>query len=556
MKRSISDLTDKVFDVLVIGGGIQGACIAWDAVLRGLSVALVERGDFGQETSANSLKTVHGGLRYLQDVDLQVVRGMIRERMTFLRIAPHLVHPLTCLTPTYDKLMRSSLVMKVALTMNDLIGHDRNRLDDPEKFLPNGKLISRAECLHILPGLPDKGVTGAAVWYDAQMYNSERLTLAFILSAARKGAVVCNYAEVVNLTSEFNKITGANVRDVLTKDEFRIQAKVVVNAAGVWMDQVNASLEQNLGAPKFNQSLAMNIIIPGLINEYAAGLRSWPTSFRGNDWEHSSHMLFVSPWRGVSLVGTFHSFNTEKPDSFKVDEQTLQSMLDEANSAYPDAKLDVDTIQFVHHGFLPAKNNPSQEEVKLVRQGQIYDHLQEAGISGLISVMGVKYTSAREVAQNAVDRVYKHLGSEPASGKSNATRLLGGMIDRFDDYLFEIKQKDGQVFSPALIEDLVRSYGSEYPMIREFILTTVPDEPLDLESTQVIDALVRYAVTHEMAHKLSDFLLRRTGIGSAKKPSQLTIHTAASAMQRELGWSDQVLQNEIHELENRYPNFQ
>lgn len=555
MKRSISDLTDSEFDVLVIGGGIQGACIAWDAVLRGLSVALVERGDFGQEASANSLKTVHGGLRYLQDVDLQVVRGMIRERMTFLRIAPHLVHPLPCLTPTYHKLMKSSLIMNVALTMNDLIGYDRNNLEDPEKFLSNGKLISRTECLQILPGLPDVGITGGAVWYDAQMYNSERLTLAFILSAARKGAVVCNYAEVLYLTRESNKIIGACVQDVLTDNEFRVKAKIVVNAAGVWMDGINASLDQNPGTSKFNQSLAMNIIVPEIIQGYAAGLRSWLVKDQGNDDKHRSRMLFVSPWRGFSMAGTFHTFYNEKPDSFEVNEQALQEMLDEVNSAYPDAKLELNKIQFIHHGFLPAKNNSNGKEVKLVRQGQIYDHLQEAGISGLISVMGVKYTSAREVAQKAVDRIFKHFGGEPSKCKSNSTRLLGGMIDRFDDYLSEINQHDGQYFSPALLDDLVRSYGSEYPMIREQILTRVPTEPLTIESKQVIEALVHYAVTHEMALKLSDFLLRRTGIGSVKRPSQSIIQTAALAMKRELGWSVQKLQIEIAELENRYPKL-
>jgi glycerol-3-phosphate dehydrogenase len=381
------------------------------------------------------------------------------------------------------------------------------------------------------------------------------LTLAFILSAARKGAVVCNYAEALYLTKESNKITGACVKDVLTNNEFRVQSKIVINAAGVWMDGINATLDQYPSKPKFNQSLAMNIIVPEVIQSYAAGLRSWLGKGPWNDGKHHSRMLFVSPWRGFSMAGTFHSFYSEKPDSFEVSEQTLQEMLDEVNSAYPTAKLDLNKIQFIHHGFLPAKINSNGEEVKLVRQGQVYDHLKEAGISGLISVMGVKYTSAREVAQKAVHRIYKHFGSEPPSCKSNSTRLLGGMIDRFDEYLSEIKQQDGQFFSPALIDDLVRSYGSEYPMIRELIMTTVPEEPLDLESTQVINALVHYSVSQEMAHKLSDFLLRRTGIGSAKKPSQSIIHTAATAMQRELGWSDQVLKYEIDELDARYPNF-
>ena len=134
MKRNPQEFADNIFDVLVIGGGIYGACIVWDAALRGLSVGLIERNDFGQETSANSLKTVHGGLRYLQDADLNLVRRMIRERSSYLRIAPHLVHPLACLTPTYSSLMKSKMVMGVALKINDLAGYDRNREAHPEKI--------------------------------------------------------------------------------------------------------------------------------------------------------------------------------------------------------------------------------------------------------------------------------------------------------------------------------------------------------------------------------------------------------------------------------------
>src|SRR5262245_17839288 len=141
MKRDLERLANQIFDVLVIGGGIHGAIAAWDAALRGLSVALIERGDFGSATSQNSLKIIHGGLRYLQDGNLARIRTMARERATWMKIAPHLVHPLTCLTPTRQKLSRSRLALGVALSANDLLSFDRNHLHDLEKQIPGGKMI-------------------------------------------------------------------------------------------------------------------------------------------------------------------------------------------------------------------------------------------------------------------------------------------------------------------------------------------------------------------------------------------------------------------------------
>ncbi|MCB0107865.1 MAG: FAD-dependent oxidoreductase, partial [Caldilineaceae bacterium] len=182
MQRDVTALTDHRFDLLIVGGGIYGAWVAWDAALRGLQVALIDQGDFGHATSANSLKTVHGGLRYLQDGDFGLVRLMIQERATLLRVAPHLVHPLPCVMPTYARFMRSRWVMGAALTLNNLLSLDHNQLPDPQKRLPLGRLLSRADCLALLPGVADAGITGGACWYDAQMYNSERLTLAVVRS--------------------------------------------------------------------------------------------------------------------------------------------------------------------------------------------------------------------------------------------------------------------------------------------------------------------------------------------------------------------------------------
>jgi glycerol-3-phosphate dehydrogenase len=555
MKRNPEQLASNTFDMIVIGGGIYGACIVWDAALRGLSVALIERNDFGQETSANSLKTVHGGLRYLQDADINLVRRMIYERSTYLRIAPHLVHPLACLTPTYSQLMKGKLVMGAALKLNDLAGFDRNRGSHPEKIIQSSHLVSRQDCLKVLPELPDENVTGGAIWYDAQIYDTERLTLSFIRSAATRGALVCNYLEAVGLLKQGNQVSGVKARDTLSGDDFDIRARVVVNAAGPWVDQILWDATPQSSDKKFNQSLAMNFITRKVFNDYAVGLPSWQDrNYVSNGDEKESHMLFVSPWRGKSLVGTFHSHFHGEPDQFELTEELIEGMLTEANSAYPSAELTREDISFIHHGFLPEELNSEDAEVKLVRKGRVYDHRNEDGIQGLISVIGVKYTTARHLAERAVNLAYDYLGSEPPDSKTDSTQIHGGQVNNFSDYLIQTIKEDSSELNPGLIDHLVRSYGSDYHRVRDLIDDEGENRGLDLSSPQVLKAMISIAVQDEMAIKLSDVIFRRTGIGSTEKPAGNSLEQCAEFMAGELGWSETEKENELDEVRTIYDN--
>ena len=552
MRRNPQQLAGKTYDVLVIGGGIYGACIVWDAALRGLSAGLIDRGDFGQETSANSLKTVHGGLRYLQDADLNLVRRMIYERSTYLRIAPHLVHPLACLTPTYSRLTKSKLVMGVALKLNDLAGYDRNYAAPPEKIIQSSRLVSRQDCINTLPDLPAESVTGGAIWYDAQIYDTERLTLSFIKSAARRGAEVCNYVEAVGLLKQGNRVTGVKARDIPTGDGFDIRARVVVNAAGPWLDNILRDAKAEAKDKKFHHSLAMNFITRRIIDDYAVGLPSWQdgSNVANNDGK-VSHMLFVSPWRGRSLIGTFHSHFDGEPNRFELTEGIVDEMLAEANSAYPGADLKRDDISFIHHGFLP--ENPSNDaEVRLVRKSRLYDHRKEDDIQGLISVMGVKYTTARHMAEKAVDLVFEHLGSEPPSSATDVTPLDGGQIEDFSAHLQQSLESDSSKLLPGLIDHLVRSYGTDYQRIKGLIGTDGEERPLDLSSAKVLKAMIAFAVQEEMALRLTDIIFRRTGLGSIEKPAESTLEQCAEFMAEESGWDEHRLMQEIDGVKDVY----
>jgi len=554
LQRNTAQLANKIYDLLVIGGGIHGACIAWDATLRGLSVALVEKGDFGQATSANSLKIIHGGLRYLQDGNLKLMRTMIRERTTWMRIAPHLVHPLPCLMPTTKKPTRNRPLLAAALTLTDAIGYDRNRLADPQKHLPQSRTLSRAECLHRLPGLPAESVTGGALWYDAQMYNSERLLLSFVQSAANAGAQVANYVRVTNLIYHRQTVRGVTATDELSGQSFDIRARLVINSSGAWVDSILGSLNGQTPSPQFHLSTAMNLVTRQIIPRFGAGVTSnyHPVNGSGRPI-HRSRMLFVVPWRGYSLIGTAHAPYAGPPQQYRLAATDIQEFVDEINTAYPGAALTLDDVYHVHHGFLPAAPHHRAGSVKLVREGRICDHEKEDGMAGLITVVGVKYTTARHVAQQTVDLAVQKLGQTAPPCRTHTTALFGGQIAYFQESLAQAIQQRPAAVSPNTIQHLVYNYGSDNDRLLRYIEQTPAwGQPVSPNSP-VTKAEIIHAVRAEMAQKLTDVVQRRTELGAAGHPGDRCLKICAGLMAAELNWSEAQKQQEIEAAHRAYP---
>lgn len=553
MKRDTPRLASEVYDLLVIGGGITGVCVAWDATLRGLKVALVESQDFGAATSANSLKTIHGGLRYLQDANLGLMRTMIRERRAFLHIAPHLVRPLPFLMPTTGRLLRSRPVMRLALALNDLISFDRNRGLDRQRRLPHGRVISRAECLRLLPGINTREVTGGALWYDAQMYNSDRLLLSFLLSATTAGAVVANYTTATALLLETERVTGTSrvagvkVRDELSGRVYDIGAKLVVNAAGAQVDAFLAHLGRNQGPRKFQPSLAMNLVTRCIMPDYAVGLTGqYRRPDRDGALVERSRLLFIVPWRRFSLIGTIHLPIDHETDQATLAEVDLQAYLDEINVACPDARLRCEDVYAIHRGFLPAVG--SGPEVRLVRRDRIYDHRHDLAVQGLISVVGVKYTTARHAAEKAVDLAVQQLGYEVRPCRTCEWPLYGGDIADWDSFVAKAVNERPPGYDSETIKHLVSNYGSTYKDLLDY---GAPDSgwlsPV-AAGVPVTRAEVVHAVRQEMAQKLSDVVMRRTELGAAGVPDVATLRSCAQIMVPELGWTKARIEQEVNEF--------
>lgn len=554
MKRNLERLSNTRYDLVVIGGGISGAAIAWDAALRGLRVALLEKDDFGGATSANSLKTVHGGLRYLQDANIRLMRKMITERKAYLKIAPHLVHPLPFLMPTHKKLMKSKLAMTVALKLNDLISMDRNRSMDPIKALPNGHLISRHDCLDLLPDIDPTNITGGAIWYDAQIYNTERMLLSFVLSAAEIGTDVANYVQVTEFLRDGMHVNGVRAVDKLTGQDFTIQSNVVVNAAGAWVDGLLDTLQEADRRPRFPLSVAVNMVTRQIIPDYAIAVPSdYTFTNASGQQERRSNVLIMAPWQGYSIVGTFHSIYEGKPDDFELSEADLQHYINEANTAYPGAALKLEDIRLIHKGFLPIiPEGSSGSRVKLIREAQIHDHKVENDIEGLITAVGVKYTTARKLAQRTVDMVYRKL-SKPAPPCTTAvTPLYGGDIDRFDDFLVQATKEAPDGFTPRMIQHLVYNYGSRYTHLLKYLDEDASYAEPVANSKSIIKAEILHAIREEMAYKLSDVILRRVELGAAGYPGDGALEVCAAMMAQELGWDYERTQDELNDVRAQY----
>ena len=540
MKRDIAALADREFDLVVVGAGVYGAATAWDASLRGLSVALIDKGDFGSGTSFNNLKTIHGGLRYLQHADFTRMRESVRERRNLMRIAPHLVHPLPFLVPTYrGSLLKSRTAMRAALFVNDLVSWDRNKLVDRQKHLPAGKALTRDACLEMAPGIERDGLTGGVLWYDAQMHNSDRLTLSFVLSAAREGAVVANYVEATELIRDGSQVKGVRARDVLSEDDgLELRGRLVVNATGPWVDGLSP-------APRklFHFSKAMNLVTRPIVGDVAIGVTSRrPHRDADAVVSASGRFLCLVPWRDVTLVGTSHAPFDGRPDELEATEDDIQDLIEDVNEAYPDAKLARGDVRLVHRGLLPrAPGSLNGVGITLQKTYRLDDH-REDGIEGLLTIVGVKYTTARDVAEKAVDRALALLQKAPSASRSSETALVGGDIESFDDFV-----AGAMGDAPTdVMRHLVYTYGSTYKEIlkgdRERI---VPGSP-------VLAAEVRHAVREEMASDLASVVLRRTELGTAGHPGRAVLEACADVIQSELGWSAGRKQQELESLETFY----
>lgn len=539
------------YDVAVIGGGIYGAATAWEAASRGLSVVLIEAEDFCSGTSANSLKTIHGGLRSLQRFDFPEMREYIRERRALLRIAPHLVIPMQCVIPTYSKFSKSRLFLGAGLKVYDLIACDRNRGLDTARRIKKTQIISAEQVSKFAPDFDSSTVTGGASWFDAQAYNSERLVLAFIMSAKQAGADVFNYVSKKEYTAEQGVVTGVIATDQLTGKDIQIKARSVIDCCGPWAarDETFVGTTPESRRPKL-MARAVNLVLNRKLSSCALGANTSAAP------DGSDRLMFIAPWRRGSIVGTWYYPQTSNTNQLTLSDTELSQCLSQINSVFPSLALSKANVTQIHHGVQPAKPAAKKDsEPDLWRHTRIID--SNAGVisAGLFWVQGVKLTTARATAENVINRVASYLRADISPSRTSETALYGGDISEYSRFEKDCFEKLSASLSTVTITRLIRNYGSNISTIMRLCEKDQSLAQVVPGTGDTIKAELEFIFGDEMVYTLSDLMLRRTDIGSFECPKKETIEYCADVITERLHWNAEQRAENIKQLIQNYPEW-
>lgn len=392
--REPETASDRAHDLIIIGGGIQGATLSFEAALRGYRPLLLEKDDFGGATSWNSLRIVHGGLRYLQSLDLARFRESVGERAWYLRDFPGLVEPLPCLMPLYGQGLHRPAVLRAALQVTDWLDRERNAGLLPAQRLPRGRVLSPDQTRELAPMARSRGLLGGALWHDATMTEAPRLLIELLHRACSAGATCLNYVEVVRPVREGARLAGVIGRDRATDEELDFRAQVVVNCSGPVTERVVRTLGGEM-AGIFAPSVAFNLLFA----------RDWPDNpaLAVKTRRGSGRTYFLRTLGGRLLGGTFHAQRPADAVEPEPRDEEIAEFVADLNSALPGLQLVEDEIRQVFAGLLPARRVGA---VELAKRPALIDHAASGGPAGLFTIAGVKYTTARSVSERMLRKIY------------------------------------------------------------------------------------------------------------------------------------------------------
>ncbi|MDC5696056.1 glycerol-3-phosphate dehydrogenase/oxidase [Intrasporangium calvum] len=509
----------KQFDVLVIGGGITGAGVALDAATRGLSTALVEQRDFASGTSSRSSKLFHGGLRYLEQMNFDLVREALRERdLTLKTIAPHLVRPVSFLYPLTGRGWERPYVT-AGLTLYDSMGGTRS--------MPRHRQLTRSGALKLAPALKREALTGGLLYYDAQT-DDARHTLTTVRTAAAYGATVLNSARVTGLLRAGERVVGAVVEDVETGESHQVSASVVINCTGVWTDEVQ-EMAGGRGHFRVRASKGVHVVVA----------RDRINSETGLILRTEKSVLFVIPWGTHWIIGTTDTdwdLDRAHPAATRAD---IDYLLEHLNTVLKEP-LTHDDIQGVYAGLRPLLSGDADVTAQLSRE-----HAVARPQPGLISIAGGKYTTYRVMAEDAVDAARGDIGGDVSDSVTEFIPLSGA-----EGYVALVNQLDRLARTQGLpvwrIRHLLERYGS---LVHELFALAEGDrslyEPLP-GAEEYLKVEIVYAATHEAALHLDDLLTRRTRI-SIETPHRGvdSARAAAALVAPVLGWDADRVEAEV-----------
>ncbi|WP_448060907.1 FAD-dependent oxidoreductase [Cellulomonas hominis] len=520
---------DTRYDVLVIGGGITGAAIAYDAARRGLSVALAEQGDFGGATSAATGKLIHGGLRYLKNLELRLVRESLAERRVLSTIAPGLVYPIGMVLPD------PGIVEHLGLTVYDVLSFDRNRVPDPSKRIPAHRTLSRAE----LDARGLAGIRSGILYHDAMMVAPERLTVAFVRSAVAHGAHVANHCRVDRVLVRGGRVEGAVLADTLADRAggatAEVRARVVVNAAGPWAHSLLAG--SGATAPAAGPRPAVRSEGIYLVTRQVSDTMVLYVTPHG-------HFSFA-PWRGHSLIGPTETSYRGRVEDWRLTRASITDFLAVINATgrLPQ-RLGIEDVVAAYGGLRPLTETTGEDTYRASRASESVDHTRD-GIDGLLTATGGKYTTARAFAAQTVARVERKLGRRPRPSTTADVPLDGYGTGHIEPYVARATAAAPD-FPAATVQHLARHYGTDHRAVLD-LARERPELGAVLDADGELLAQAVFAVRHELALTLTDVLLRRTGLGTLGDPGDAALRQVAGVVAAELGWDPARTAHELDE---------
>jgi len=553
MQRSTDTLSSQNYDVVVIGGGITGAFIALDAATRGMSVALVEKKDFGAATSSASSKLLHGGIRYLQQGRLLKLRESAWERTYFQTLAPHLCHYVPFVVPSYPGFKKGKLLLGTGLAMYEALCIGQNKhIADPAKQVPRGRVLRKHEIREWVEDSYGQEMTGGILLYESHMRDSERMTLSVLRTAAAHGAKVENYVQAESFVIDHGRVIGINAVDRLTNTEVEVRGSLVVNAAGPWIPS-NVNKLGALATPRVVTAFARgaHIVTKPLTDGFAIALpiREQNQALLNRGGRH----VFIIPWHNHSLIGTSYNAYKGDPDNVQANESDVEELMGIINAAFGKEVLTRGDVVHAYAGLYPL----TEEHINpKVYQGtadyQVVDHAEADDLEGLVSVFGAKYTTARRLGEQAVDTLVEKLGGAFRRCQTQHMRLLGGDIENINEYRHEKKQQYESSLSPDLIDGLINRHGTKI----DEVIALVEERPQLAErfipECTVIEAEVIYAVRHEKARHLDDFIFRRTNIGLMGYLGEPVLQRCARLMAEEASWDGDQIEGEVRETRAQF----
>ncbi len=539
LKRYIEEGGPDKFDLVIVGGGITGAAVAYIAAARGLSVALFEKKDYGGATSAATSKLIHGGLRYLANGELKLVRESLRERRILGNIAPNFVYPLPFLMPMYRRWKGNIWKMLIGMYLYDMLSYDKKDTWDKSKKLQNHRLINHRKTIRVEPNLRMDDLRNAFYFFDYQSIFPERLTLAFIKSAAEYGACVSNYTPVEGfLYGEEKRITGVKVRDLFTGNSREVHADLIVNCGGTWADKIlGMAVGSDQLAHRVKRSEGIHIITKKIAGHHVVSLQK----------ADGGHMM-IMPWREHSLIGTTDKEFLGDPDDYKVSMESIDEIINNVNTNFG-RKISREDIVHAYGGLRPLVDDQTKGSYETSRKYEVYDNAVD-GIGGMITVEGGKYTTSRSLAREVLKLISEKLSRTLSDPVSDNLYLSGCEIRDMKQFMIRqhLNYKD---FSRNTVEYVSRNYGTESKVVFR-IARDNRHYAEEVSHDGEILAEVVYAIQYESAMTLPDIMLRRTGTGTLGNPGRTITEKVASVAAQLLGWDDRRKQTEIASMTKVY----